>query len=182
MKKKNLWISVLALFLIAVFATIIIVGGEMKGIATMKTSMGTMKFQLETEKAPETSRNFMKLAGSGFYNGLTFHRVMDGFMIQGGDPNGDGTGGPGYTIKDEFHGELKHNKIGILSMANTGQPDTGGSQFFITLAPTPWLDGHHSVFGRLTEGEDVLKKIGSVPTDSRDRPLEPVIIESITIE
>ena len=153
----------------------------MKGIATIKTNMGAMKFQLEMEKAPVTSQNFINLSQKGFYNGLIFHRVIKGFMIQGGDPNGDGTGGPGYTIRDEFHDELKHNKIGILSMANRG-PNTGGSQFFITLAPTPWLDGHYSVFGHLIDGEDVLKKIGSVPTDSRDKPLKDVVIEKITVE
>ena len=183
--KRITVISIVAVLAIALIGILLIgnyIGGlPMKGIATIKTSMGTMKFQLEMEKASLTSNNFIELATSGFYDGLIFHRVMDGFMIQGGDPNGDGTGGPGYTIKDEFHPDLKHDKIGILSMANSG-PNTGGSQFFITLVPTPWLDGRHSVFGHIIEGKDVLKKIGSVPTDSRDKPLEDVVIKSVTIE
>jgi cyclophilin family peptidyl-prolyl cis-trans isomerase len=170
------------LFLGNVAESLVRIGGEeVKGITTIRTSMGEMKIQLELEKAPLTSKNFIELATSGFYDGLIFHRVMNGFMIQGGDPNGDGTGGPGYTIKDEFHPDLKHDKIGVLSMANRG-PNTGGSQFFITLVPTTWLDGRHSVFGHIIEGKDVLKKIGSVSTDSRDKPLEDVVIESITIE
>ena len=183
--KRITVISIVAVLAIALIGILLIgnyIGGlPMKGIATIETNMGTMKIQLEMEKAPITSKNFIDLSQKGFYNGLIFHRVMDNFMIQGGDPKGDGTGGPGYAIKDEFHPSLKHDKIGILSMANSG-PNTGGSQFFITLVPTPWLDGHHSVFGHLIEGEDVLKKIGSVSTDSRDKPLEDVVIESVTIE
>jgi len=153
----------------------------MKGIVTMETSMGTMKFQLEMEKAPETSQNFIDLAEDGFYDGLIFHRVIEGFMIQGGCPDGDGTGGPGYEIDDEFHEDLKHDKMGILSMANHG-PDTGGSQFFITLDETPWLDGKHAIFGHLIEGEEVLESIGSVDTDSTDRPIEDVVIEKVEVE
>jgi len=150
-------------------------------VAIIETSMGTMKIQLEMEKAPLTSQNFIDLANEGYYDGLIFHRVIDNFMIQGGDPNGDGTGGPGYTIDDEFHEDLTHDKAGILSMANSG-PDTGGSQFFITLLPTSWLDGKHAVFGQIIEGEDVLIAIGSVDVDARAKPLEDVVIESITIE
>ncbi len=169
-------------FLFFIIFIIMILGGflDMKGIVTMETNMGTMKFQLEMEKAPVTSQNFIKLAEDGFYDGLKFHRVIEGFMIQGGCPNGDGTGGPGYYIEDEFHEELKHDSIGILSMANSG-PDTGGSQFFITLDKTPWLNGKHAIFGHIIEGKDVLKKIGSVETDSTDRPMEDVIIKKVTV-
>jgi peptidyl-prolyl cis-trans isomerase A (cyclophilin A) len=140
-----------------------------------------MELELFENKAPITTKNFIDLANKGFYNGLIFHRVIKDFMIQGGDPKGDGTGGPGYTIKDEFHPELKHDRPGILSMANAG-PDTGGSQFFITLVPTPWLDNKHSVFGQLVKGEDVLNEIGNVETDSMDKPIEAVIIKKITIK
>ena len=153
---------------------------RMNRFAVIETNMGTMKLELFEKRAPMTTKNFITLAEKGFYNGLTFHRIIKGFMIQGGDPNGDGTGGPGYTIKDEFGPGLKHDSEGILSMANAG-PDTGGSQFFITLAPTPWLDGHHAVFGKVVEGMDVLEAIGSVKTDAADRPLKPVVMENVSI-
>jgi cyclophilin family peptidyl-prolyl cis-trans isomerase len=149
-------------------------------IATLDTSMGTIKFELFTNATPVTVQNFVKLCRDGFYDGLTFHRVIDGFMIQGGCPRGDGTGGPGYTIKDEFTPALKHNTAGIASMANAG-PNTGGSQFFITLAPTPWLDGKHAVFGKVVEGMDVVKAIGRTQTDNNDRPLKPVKINSAKV-
>lgn len=148
--------------------------------ARFETSLGDFTARLAVEHAPNTCANFVKLAESGFYDGLTFHRVIDGFMIQGGDPKGDGTGGPGYTIKDEFSSSLRHDGPGILSMANAG-PDTGGSQFFITLVPTPWLDGHHAIFGRITEGMDVVHKIGSTPTDYADRPLKDVVMTRVEI-
>jgi cyclophilin family peptidyl-prolyl cis-trans isomerase len=151
-------------------------------VAQIETSHGTMTIELYKDRAPITVDNFISLSKKGFYDNLTFHRVIEGFMIQGGDPRGDGTGGPGYTIKDEFHPELMHDTIGILSMANANRPDTGGSQFFITLRDTPHLDGRHSVFGKVTEGIDVLRAIGSVETDSRDRPLEPVVIRRIVIK
>ena len=150
-------------------------------IAVIETNYGTMRLELFEKKAPVTTKNFIDLANKGFYDNLTFHRVIKNFMIQGGCPKGDGTGDPGYKIKDEFHPELKHNKFGILSMANAG-PNTGGSQFFITLAATPWLDGKHTVFGHLTEGADVLEEIGNVKTYVGDKPMKPVIIKKITIQ
>ncbi len=148
--------------------------------AIFETSLGNFECALATDLAPETSKNFITLAQKGFYNGLIFHRVIDNFMIQGGDPQGNGTGGPGYKIKDEFTSKLTHNGPGILSMANAG-PNTGGSQFFITLKATPWLDGKHAVFGKVTKGLDVVMKIGKVKTDANDRPLQPVTINKITI-
>jgi len=183
LKKNKIRKIAIIICIIGVLLVVISTQNEdkMKGIATIETSMGTMKFQLEMEKAPKTSENFINLSQKGFYNGLIFHRVIEDFMIQGGCPEGTGMGGPGYKIKDEFHPDLKHDKIGILSMANAG-PNTGGSQFFITLKETPWLDGKHAVFGHLIEGEDVLKEIGSVATGTADRPLEDVVIEKITIE
>lgn len=153
----------------------------MNRIAVFETNMGTFEIELFEDKAPKTTKNFVDLAEKGFYDGLIFHRVIDGFMIQGGDPEGTGMGGPGYTIKDEFHKDLKHNSEGILSMANAG-PDTGGSQFFITLDKTPWLDGHHAVFGKVIKGMDVVKKIGKVKTDYSDRPLEKVVMKKVTIK
>lgn len=125
--------------------------------AILETTKGTIKFELYETEAPITTKNFIDLAQKGFYNGLTFHRVIRGFMIQGGCPKGDGTGGPGYSIRDEFHPKLKHTK-GAVSMANAG-PNTGGSQFFITEAPQPHLDGKHSVFGQVTEGQNVVESI-----------------------
>ena len=159
-------------------------GGDKKmgnRIARFETSKGTFDIELFEDKAPKTTGNFITLVEKGFYNGLIFHRVIDGFMIQGGCPKGDGTGGPGYTIPDEFHPDLRHSGEGILSMANAG-PNTGGSQFFITLAKTEWLDGHHAVFGKVIKGMDVVKAIGKVETDPfRDRPYEDVKIQKITI-
>ncbi len=127
-------------------------------IATIDTARGTIRLELFDDKAPKTVANFEKLAGEGFYDGLTFHRVIADFMIQGGCPRGDGTGGPGYEFADEFHPTLKHDRPGVLSMANAG-PNTNGSQFFITHVPTPWLDGKHSVFGRVIEGQDVVDAV-----------------------
>ena len=149
-------------------------------IAVFETNHGTFEIELFEDKAPITVKNFIDLAEKGFYDGLIFHRVIDGFMIQGGDPNGMGTGGPGYTIPDEFHKDLKHDSEGVLSMANAG-PNTGGSQFFITLAATTWLDGHHSVFGKVVKGMDVVREIGKVDTDFQDKPLAKVVMEKVTI-
>ena len=152
-----------------------------RSVATFDTSMGSFKVELLTDLAPITANNFIDLSKNGFYNGVIFHRVIDGFMIQGGDPTGTGTGGPGYVIPDEFGPGLAHDKPGILSMANAG-PGTGGSQFFITLVPTPWLDGRHAIFGTVIEGMDVVNSIGSTETDRADRPVADVIINSITID
>jgi peptidyl-prolyl cis-trans isomerase B (cyclophilin B) len=127
-------------------------------VATFVTRRGTIRIKLHDDKAPKTVANFAKLAGEGFYDGLKFHRVIPNFMIQGGCPRGNGTGGPGYAFADEFHPELKHDGPGVLSMANSG-PNTNGSQFFITHVATPWLDGKHSVFGRVIEGQDVVNAI-----------------------
>ena len=121
------------------------------------TNKGVFEAQMFEEKAPNTTKNFIELTEKGFYDGIIFHRVIDGFMIQGGDPTGTGMGGPGYKIKDEFGEGLVHDDEGILSMANAG-PNTGGSQFFITLAPTPWLNGHHAVFGKIVKGMDVVRE------------------------
>lgn len=148
--------------------------------AVFETTMGEFTVELFEDKAPLTTENFIDLTQKGFYNGLTFHRVIDKFMIQGGDPNGNGSGGPGYQIKDEFSPDLKHDAAGILSMANAG-PNTGGSQFFITLDKTPWLDGKHAVFGKVVEGMDVVNAIGKVKTGANDQPAEPIHIQSVTI-
>ena len=127
-------------------------------VATFVTSRGTIRIQLFDDKVPNTVANFEKLATQGFYNGLKFHRVIEDFMIQGGCPHGMGTGGPGYSFADEFHPDLKHSGPGILSMANSG-PNTNGSQFFITHVPTPHLDGKHSVFGQVIEGQNVVDAV-----------------------
>ena len=150
-------------------------------IAEFTTNKGTFEVELFEDKAPITTKNFIDLAEKGFYDGLIFHRVIDGFMIQGGDPKGNGTGGPGYTIPDEFDPSLKHDDEGILSMANAG-PNTGGSQFFITLAATPWLDNKHAVFGKVINGMDVVRDIGHTQTGYADRPVHDVVIEKITIK
>jgi cyclophilin family peptidyl-prolyl cis-trans isomerase len=148
--------------------------------ATIRTTLGDIRLELFRDRAPKTVENFLTLSRKGFYTGLTFHRVIPGFMIQGGCPKGDGSGGPGYEIPDEFHPSLRHDGAGVLSMANAG-PNTGGSQFFITLAPTSWLDRKHSVFGRVRSGQEVVEKIASVPRDANDRPRTPVRIVEVTI-
>ena len=127
-------------------------------IALIQTNRGNIRLQLHDDKVPKTVANFEKLANDGFYNGLTFHRVIADFMIQAGCPQGTGTGGPGYQFEDEFHEDLRHDSPGILSMANAG-PTTNGSQFFITHVPTPHLDGAHSVFGKVLEGQDIVDSI-----------------------
>lgn len=147
--------------------------------ARMETDKGEMVIDLFADKAPRTVNNFVFLARQGFYDGVIFHRVINNFMAQGGDPTGTGTGGPGYKFEDEFHPTLKHDKPGMLSMANAG-PGTNGSQFFITHVPTPWLDNKHSVFGQVVEGMDVLM---SIPARDPMRPEYPgVKIQKVTIE
>jgi cyclophilin family peptidyl-prolyl cis-trans isomerase len=148
---------------------------------TIETTVGTMRAEIFQDKAPATAKNFLTLVNKGFYNGTIFHRVIPGFMIQGGDPKGTGTGGPGYTIPDEFHPSLKHEGPGIFSMANSG-PNTGGSQFFITVAAAPWLNGKHAIFGKLVSGQDVAEKIVNAPRDRQDRPKSPVRIEKATVD
>jgi peptidyl-prolyl cis-trans isomerase A (cyclophilin A) len=150
-------------------------------LAVFDTNMGSFKIELFEDKAPITTKNFIKLVNEGFYDGLIFHRVIKGFMIQSGCPHSTGTGGPGYNIKDEFHPDLKHDCEGILSMANAG-PNTGGSQFFITVASTPWLDKRHSVFGKVVENMDVVMDISKIKTGRSDKPLKDVIINKITLE
>jgi peptidyl-prolyl cis-trans isomerase B (cyclophilin B) len=148
-------------------------------VATIKTTEGPITCELFDEDAPQTVENFRKLAGEGFYDGLTFHRIISDFMIQGGCPQGTGTGGPGYTFDDEFN---DHKIVrGALAMANAG-PNTNGSQFFIVTAEScPWLDGKHTVFGQVADGMDVVDKLEAVPTDGGDRPTEPVGIDSIEL-
>jgi cyclophilin family peptidyl-prolyl cis-trans isomerase len=154
-------------------------------VALMQTNMGTIEIQLFEDRTPKTVENFTGLAQKGYYDGIIFHRVIDKFMIQGGDPTGTGRGGEslwGGKFEDEFHSTLKHDEPGVLSMANAG-PNTNGSQFFITVIPTPWLDGKHSVFGKVINGMDVVYAIGKVETSKPgDKPLKDVVIEKITIE
>jgi peptidyl-prolyl cis-trans isomerase A (cyclophilin A) len=154
--------------------------------ALFDTTEGTFKIKLFADKAPKTVENFVSLAdgtktGKPFYDGIIFHRVIPDFMIQGGCPEGSGRGGPGYKFADEFHPDLKHEKKGVISMANAG-PNTNGSQFFITVAPTSFLDKKHAVFGEVVEGYDVVEKISKVPRNSQDRPKTDVKINSVKIE
>jgi peptidyl-prolyl cis-trans isomerase A (cyclophilin A) len=165
--------------------------------AHFTTSEGSFKARLFDDEVPKTVANFTGLAegskewtdprtgrktNARYFDGTVFHRVIDGFMIQGGDPLGQGTGGPGYTFGDEFSPKLRHDRAGLLSMANRG-PNTNGGQFFITLAATPWLDDKHSIFGEIVEGMDIVKKIGGTATSKPgDRPMKPITIQSVTIE
>lgn len=157
--------------------------------AFFDTNMGKFEIELYAKECPETVWNFVNLAegrqdtprGKNFFDGLTFHRIIEDFMIQGGCPFGTGTGGPGYQFKDEFNKDLKHDSAGVLSMANAG-PGTNGSQFFITLGPTPHLNNRHTVFGKVTQGMDVVEEIGAVKTGPNDKPVKPVTINSVTIQ
>ena len=165
--------------------------------ATLQTSRGSITVELYGDRAPRTVANFVGLAtgskawtdpetgetveGEPLYDDVLFHRVIDGFMIQTGDPTGTGRGGPGYQFDDEFHEDLRHDGPGVVSMANSG-PDTNGSQFFVTLTATPHLDDRHSVFGQVTDGMAVVREIGSVETDRNDQPVEPVVLEAVAVD
>jgi peptidyl-prolyl cis-trans isomerase A (cyclophilin A) len=196
---KVIWIYIAALMLFSLsFNAEAADSKSTKGknmFAQFETNKGTFKVKLFNDKAPKTVENFVGLAEGtkewtdpksgqktkkSLYTGLIFHRVIPNFMIQGGDPLGNGTGGPGFRFEDEFHPDLKHTKPGILSMANAG-PNTNGSQFFITVAKTPWLDGKHSVFGEVVEGMDIVEAISKVKTGSMDKPAEDVVIKSLKI-
>ncbi len=154
-------------------------------VAVIKTNMGTIECELLPEVAPKAVQNFVGLAEKGYYDSLTFHRVIEHFMIQGGDPNGNGTGGQsiwGGFFDDEFNQSYTFDSAGVMAMANRG-PNTNGSQFFITLEPTPWLNYHFTIFGRVIAGMDVVKTIGKIPTSKPfDKPVNPVVMESVTIE
>jgi peptidyl-prolyl cis-trans isomerase A (cyclophilin A) len=190
-------ILIVASLLSAILSNASARGQEKKGpvYATLKTNMGDIVVQLHEDKAPKTVANFVGLASGTkewtdpktrekvkrpLYNGTVFHRVIPGFMIQGGDPLGNGTGGPGYRFDDEFNPDLKHSKPGILSMANAG-PNTNGSQFFITLAATSWLDNKHSVFGEVVKGQNIVDAIANVARDFRDRPMKDVVLQEVVI-
>ena len=164
--------------------------------AVLETSQGNITCRLFEKEAPKTVANFVGLAEGTkefkdprtgqaarrpFFDGLTFHRVVPGFVIQGGDPLGTGTGDPGYRFPDEFHASLRHDRAGRLSMANSG-PNTNGSQFFVTVAPTPWLDNRHTIFGEVIEGQDIAVKISKAPRDRNDRPREPVVLHKVRVE
>ena len=168
----------------------------MPTFAKFSTTEGDFKVRLYDEQAPKTVANFVGLAEGSkewtdpktrqkvtrpFYDGLIFHRVIEGFMLQGGCPLGTGIGGPGYQFADEFGAGLQHDRPGLLSMANSG-PHTNGSQFFVTLVPTPWLDNKHAIFGEVMEGMDVVQKIGKTPTGRNDRPVTDIVINSVQIE
>ncbi|MDP3723461.1 MAG: peptidylprolyl isomerase [Candidatus Omnitrophota bacterium] len=153
----------------------------MRPKATMETTKGTIVIELYNDEAPKTVENFVTLAKKGFYDGIIFHRVIPGFMIQGGDPTGTGSGGPGYAFADEISPNLRHDVPGILSMANSG-PNTNGSQFFITLAATPWLNGKHAIFGRVVEGQTVIEQIAMVERNASDRPLTNIVMKKVTIQ
>lgn len=174
------FLGVLGLLALIVILSTVFKGDSMT-TATFETSNGAFVVQLYTDKAPVTTKNFIDLAKKGFYDGTIFHRVIPGFMLQGGDPTGTGRGGPGYTIPDEFGPGLKHDTPGMLSMANAG-PNTGGSQFFITVAPTPWLDGKHAIFGKVIKGYDIVDAISKVKTGSGDKPVQDVKILKITVK
>lgn len=160
-----------------------------KPIAIFETTLGSFEIELYAKECPETVWNFINLAEgrqetikeSNYYDGLAFHRIISGFMIQGGCPLGNGTGGPGYNFQDEFDSSLRHDAEGTLSMANAG-PGTNGSQFFITLGPQPHLDNKHSVFGKVVQGMDVVREIGSVKTGPMDKPVDAVVINTVTIK
>ena len=177
--------------LVAIVVSVMLLLTTLKYLPEIKDALGlgepwdepytaTLTFELYANEAPNTVESFKIHASAGNYDDVIFHRIIDGFMIQGGDPTGTGTGGPGYQIPDEFAAELAHTQKGTFSMANSG-PNTGGSQFFITLAATPWLDGKHAIFGRVTTGLDIVDKIGVIDTGPGDRPREDVVMEKVTV-
>ncbi|MDP8323151.1 MAG: peptidylprolyl isomerase [Candidatus Stygibacter australis] len=166
------------LLLLSIMVIVISLNGQT--VVEWKTNMGVFKAELREDLVPITAYNFRDLANAEFYDGCIFHRVIADFMIQDGDPTGTGMGGPGYNIPDEFHPELVHDR-GVVSMANTGNPNTGGSQYFITVVPTSWLNNVHAIFGHIIEGMDVVDAISVVPTNANNRPIDPVIIDSIRV-
>src|SRR3989339_916002 len=179
-RRARMWLGVWFL------STFLIGGAAMAGEAkvVLETNQGKITVKLFPETAPKTVENFLGLVKKGYYNGIIFHRVIKDFMIQGGDPTGTGMGGEslwGEPFEDEVNTGLKHNSDGILSMANSG-PSTNGSQFFITLKATPWLDGRHTVFGKVISGLDVVKAIGKTKTHQNDRPLTDIVMQKVTIE
>lgn len=169
--------------------------GDGELVARLVTNHGTMVVRLEEERAPKTVANFVGLAtgskayndprgqpeGTPYYDGTIFHRVIQGFMLQGGDPTGTGRGGPGFTFEDEFHPDLRHDEAGVLSMANRG-PNTNGSQFFVCQVPCPHLDGRHAVFGRVIDGVEVIHAIAAQPTGMMDRPVDEVVLERVEVD
>ena len=199
-KQRNAHIALLVGLVLLLSAGLATAGEKEKSVAeplyaTLKTNMGAIVIRLFEDKAPKTVENFVGLAAGTkewtdprtgqkvkqpLYNGTIFHRVIPGFMIQGGDPLGRGTGGPGYRFADEFHPDLRHNKAGILSMANAG-PNTNGSQFFITLAPTPHLDNKHSLFGEVVQGQEVVVAIANSPRGANDRPVKDAVLQEVVI-
>lgn len=179
-------LAMAALVLFAATASAADIPKEPGTYAKIETTMGTIIVKLFDKRAPKTVQNFTDLAegkksGKPYYDGIIFHRVIPNFMVQTGDPTGTGRGGPGYKIADEFHPELKHDGPGVLSMANVGSPNTGGGQFFITVAATRHLDGKHAVFGKVIEGLDVVKAISEVKTGPGDRPLTEIAMKTVTI-
>ena len=182
--QKIIIASIIAIFLIG--AVILILPHEQNKMENtrvlLETNHGNITLEIYTEEMPITAGNFKKLVEDGFYDGVIFHRIIDGFMIQGGDPTGTGMGGPGYEIKDEFtETELDKNNRGTISMANAG-PNTGGSQFFITVAETPWLDKHHAIFGKVIEGYEVVEAISKVDRDRNDKPMQDIVIKTVTVQ
>lgn len=151
-------------------------------IMKVETNQGSFKIKLYPEEAPKTVAHIKELIAKSFFDGIIFHRIIKDFVIQGGDPTGTGTGGSGKSIPDEFNNNLKHNKKGMVAMANSGRPNSQDSQFYITLAPLDFLDGKYTVFGEVTEGMDVITKIGNVQTDRNDRPVEEVKMLKVTLE
>lgn len=191
-----LWIALALMLVVGATTAYVMKKNQQPKYAILETSLGTIKCELYPDRAPKTVANFVGLAEGTkewtnprtqekvkkpFYDGLTFHRVIPGFMIQGGDPLGNGTGGPGYKFEDEFDPSLRFDRPGRLAMANSG-PNTNGSQFFITVAPTPHLNDRHTIFGQVVEGQEVADRIANVPRDAQDKPLQPVTITKVTIE